>query len=224
MQSSRPLTGSPQRGVNATRVIASALGVMAGISGLDHGFFETLQGNIPTPGVMVEAIGPAQRMWVRGTEDAFTMVPNFLVTGILAMAVGVAIIVWSVRFIDSSHGSAVFLGLGALLFLVGGGVAQVVVVVLCFAVSRRIHRPATRPRRILPAGAAGALAKVWPRLLVIGAVLYAVALEIAIVGFVPGVSNPDHLLAVCWSSLGIMLVLILLAVVGASVYDNEDSR
>jgi hypothetical protein len=219
MQNSRSVPGSSRRDVNATRAIASALGVFVGVSGLDHGFFETLQGNVPTPGLVVQAIGPAQRMWVRGTEEAFTLVPNFLATGILAMAVAVLIIVWSVRFIDGKHGSAVFLGLGALLFLVGGGVAQAAFVVLCFVVSLRIDRQASAPSAVHPGGVARTLAKAWPYLLAAGVVLYAVALEIAIAGVVPGVSNPDHLLAICWSSLGVMLVLIVLAIAGASAYD-----
>ena len=77
-----------RREVNGTKAVAAALGVCVGVSGLDHGFFEALQGNTATPGLIVQAIGPAQRMWIHGTEEAFTLVPNFLVTGILAMAVG----------------------------------------------------------------------------------------------------------------------------------------
>jgi hypothetical protein len=31
---------------NATRIMASTIGVICGLSGLEHGFFEILQGNI----------------------------------------------------------------------------------------------------------------------------------------------------------------------------------
>ena len=67
----------------ATRNIVTAVGVMLGIAGINHGFFETLQGNIPTNGLIIQAIGDAQQMWIHGTEEAFTIVPNFLITGIL---------------------------------------------------------------------------------------------------------------------------------------------
>jgi len=70
---------------------------------LDHGFFETLHGNIPTTGLFVQAIGPANRFWIYGTEDAFTIIPNFLVTGILAMVLSVVIIVWSARYIQQKN-------------------------------------------------------------------------------------------------------------------------
>ncbi len=206
------------RDLNATRIIASTLGVFAGMSGLDHGFFETLQGNSPTPGVVVQSIGPVQRMWVYGTEEAITLVPNFLLTGILAMFVGLLLIVWSIWFIDGKRGSTVFALLGALLFLVGGGGALIVALILGWAVSTRIGRPPQRWGRL---AVSRALSRVWPVLLVVSVILYLVALEIAITGFVPGVSDPDQILAVCWSSLGLMLVLLFLAMAGGFAHDLE---
>lgn len=109
MRTKQRVLGSSRREANATRTIAAALGVFAGVSGLDHGLFETLQGNASTPGLIVQAIGPTQRMWVYGTEDAFTVVPNFLATGILAIAVGMLISAWSIGFIHRQNGPVVFL-------------------------------------------------------------------------------------------------------------------
>ena len=221
--STSPAGSSPPTSAagRAARTVASVLGVFAGVSGLDHGFFETLQGNTPTPGLIVAAIGPAQRMWRYGTEEAFTLVPNFLATGILACAVGLAVILWSVRGIGQKHGSAVFLALGVLLFLVGGGVAQVVFVGLCWAVARRLGRPPCRRRWILRGATVRALAALWP-LAIIGATALGIfALEIAICGFVPAVTDPDRVQVVCWSSLGLMLVFVWLAVLGALAHDGE---
>ena len=62
-------------------------------------------------------------MWLYGTEEAFTIIPNFLFTGILALFVSLVIIVWSVGFIHSKYGATVFGLLCVLLFLVGGGIA-----------------------------------------------------------------------------------------------------
>lgn len=44
---------------HATRVVASTVGVLVGLAGIDQGFFEILQGNAPPNGIMIEAIGPA---------------------------------------------------------------------------------------------------------------------------------------------------------------------
>jgi len=74
---------------SATRIVASTAGVLAGLEGIEHGSFETLQGN-GTPGsIMISAMGPpcqATRVW-NGCEPAMTIMPNFFVTGVLAIIV-----------------------------------------------------------------------------------------------------------------------------------------
>ena len=58
-------------------------------------------------------------MWEHGGEGAFTILPTFLLTGILALLVGIAMIVWSVWFIDKKRGPLVFFLLNILLFVCG---------------------------------------------------------------------------------------------------------
>ena len=53
------------------------LGTIFGISGMSHGLFEILQGNVPTGGLFISAIGEAHKMWPHGNELAFTLIPNF---------------------------------------------------------------------------------------------------------------------------------------------------
>lgn len=201
---------------NGTKAVAAALGVCVGVSGLDHGFFEALQGNTATPGLIVQAIGPAQRMWVYGTEEAFTLVPNFLLTGILAMVVGLLTIIWSIRYLERPNGSRVLLLLGALMFLVGGGIGMLVFLLAGWLAARRIHRPLTWLPSRLPGTARKGLRRSWPAFVVAGLALYAFALEIAIIGFVPGVSDPDAALTVCWLALLGTLASMGVALVGAS--------
>jgi hypothetical protein len=213
----------PSRRVNGARVIATVLGVFVGVSGLDHGLFEALQGPVPTPGLFVQAIGPAQRMWLYGTEDALTVLPNFLVAGTVTIGVGLLLVVWSIWFIDRPRGPSALLGLGVLLFLVGGGVAMLVFLAMGWAVARRIGRPIGWWRGIVPTPVATALASHWPWLVAASVGLYAIALEIAIFGLVPGTSDPDVVLAVCWSALLALPLALLLALIGASAAE-ADSR
>jgi len=67
----------------ATHVIASTLGVLVGVGSINHGLLEILQGNCPTPGIIVNALGSGYRwtVWKEGGEAAFTLIPNFLLTG-----------------------------------------------------------------------------------------------------------------------------------------------
>lgn len=211
-----PIASSRGREVNGTKAVATALGVCVGVSGLDHGFFEALQGNTPTPGLIVQAIGPGQRMWVYGTEEAFTLVPNFLLTGILAIVVGLLTIVWSVGWIDRPNGSRGLLLLGGLMFLVGGGIGMLVFLMVGWQVARRIHRPLAWRPSFLPRAMGGILSRSWPGLVVVGFACYAFALEVAIVGFVPGVPDADQALVICWAALLGALACMGVALMGVS--------
>jgi hypothetical protein len=184
----------------ATRIIVTTIGVILGIAGLDHGFFEILQGNQPANRLIIQAIGSAHRMWLHGTEEAFTIIPNFLITGILAVIVSLAIIVWSVGFVHSKHGATVFGLLFVLLFLVGGGIAaQIMFAPVTWAAATRINKPLDWWRKVLPEGVRRGLAKIWPVTLMLGSISLLIGLFIAITGFVPGESDPDRILSICWS-------------------------
>jgi hypothetical protein len=184
----------------ATKIIVSTIGVLLGIAGLDHGFFEILQGNTPTDGLIVQAIGDAHQMWFYGTEEAFTLIPNFLITGILAVLLSLAIIIWSVWFLHTKHGASVFGLLFILLFLVGGGIAaQVVFVPITWATATRINKPLTWWRKALPKGVREVLAKIWPLSLVLGTISFLTGLFIAVTGYIPGLSDPDRILNICWA-------------------------
>ncbi len=179
--------------LNATRLTAATAGVIFGIAGFNHGFFEFLQGNTPTNGLVIQAIGEAQRFWPLGTEEAFTIIPNFMLTGILAMLLGLTIIVWSVGFIQTRHGRTVFLSLFILLFLVGGGIGQLAFFLPAWAFATRMNKPLTWWRKVLPRRIWPYLSKLWIVLLVLASLLCLMGLEIAIFGFVPGLTDPEQI-------------------------------
>jgi hypothetical protein len=206
---------------HATRTIAATLGVIFAISGMSHGLFEIFQGNTPTNGVIIEAISESMRQWPHGNEMAFTLMPTFLIAGIASIAVGLAIIVWSLRYLHTRHGATVYLLLFVLLFLVGGGIAQIVFFTVGWAFATRIHKPLTWWRKVLPESVRGTLARVWPWTLAVGSLLFLFALEIAIFGYVPGVDDADQRLSVVFASLGIALILIILSFVSGFADDIQ---
>ena len=201
----------------ATKTIVSTIGVILGLSGLDHGIFEILQGNLPTNRLFIQAIGPAQKMWAYGGEDAFTIIPNFLITGILAVLVGIALIVWSVGYVDRNQGPLVLFLLNVLLFLFGGGVAAPIVIYpLAGITATRINQPLNGWRKVLPDKVRPALAKIWPFTLTIAIISFLIGLSIAITGYVPGVNSNDseRILAICWAFVfgggwGLFLITIV---------------
>ena len=139
-----------RRIISATRVVASTIGVFSGLAGIVHGFFEMLQGNVTPSSIVINAIGPAQRLWPEATLHAFTIVPNFLVTGILAMIVGLFIVIWAGAFIDKKNGTRVLLLLSIILLLTGGGFGPAFMAIIAALVATQINKPLSWWRTHLP--------------------------------------------------------------------------
>lgn len=131
------------------------------------------------------------------------------------------IIVWSVRFPCSPFGPSVFLSLAVLSFLTGSGVAQVVLFTLAWAVATRTGGSLTFLRRLLLPSARPLLGRLWPWTLVAATVLFILALEIAVFGYVPGVSDQTRILRICWTSLAVALALNLISIVSGFAHDLE---
>lgn len=195
--------------MRATRVIVSILGALLGMSGMIHGYRETLLGNTPTGGLILASVG------------AFSVIPNYLVTGIAAMSVGLLAAIWSVGFIQRKNGPLIFILLFFLLFLVGGGFGQVAVFTLTWAMSTRINKPLVGLRNIIPDGLRKNLARLWLRLFMVSMFFFAVGIEIWLFNFVPGVNDALQKLYICWMFLVIGLGVLLVDLVAVFAQDIE---
>ena len=168
------VTGS-EGGEGATRVTVAVLGTLVGLAGVEHGVGEILQGPVAPDGLFIMSWPDAAAMEILSGEPAMTLIPNLLVTGVLAVAIGLTVIAWSIWFAPRRYGGLVLIGLSVLLLLVGGGIAPPVMGLVVGAVATRIG---TTPRGQV--GRTGrALAPAWSWFLA-GAVL-------GYLGLVPGV-------------------------------------
>lgn len=172
-----------QTKISATRVVASTLGILVGIAGIEHGLFEMLQGNVVPTGLIIDAIGPAQELWPGAAEPALTVIPNLFLTGILAMIVGLLTVIWAAAFIERRHGPLTLLLLSAALLLVGGGSPPIFLGVLASVVATRINKPLTWWRVHLPVNVRGFLAKLWPWSIIAFVLLFLFSVVIAITGW-----------------------------------------
>lgn len=206
---------------SATRVVATTIGVLIGLAGIEHGILEILQGHVRPAGTMIDAIGPDQRLWEYATETAFTIVPSFLLTGILAIFVGLLVIIWSLAFLDRKYGALVLLLLCIALFLVGGGFAPPIFMgVLAVATTTRIGKPLRFWRAVLPDKVRVFLARLWPWPLVVSVVLFVLAVEIAIFGYpLLWLFPPDTTFAMQFAFALISLGLMIFSIVVAFAYD-----
>ena len=153
----------------ATRIVAASLGVTAGIAGLEHGYFEILQGNVPPPGLMIASMGPPcdpEMVWNR-CEPAMTIIPDFLLTGILAVIIGLLILIWSAAFLQRKRGGLILVLLSIALLLFGGGIFPPLIGIIGGVAATRINRPMTRQPGQRSDNVLRFLAELWPWPLVI---------------------------------------------------------
>lgn len=197
----------------------AVLGTALAVAGFHHGFFEALQGNAPTPGAFINSIGPDRVRWEHGTDPAFTVIPNFLLTGLASMAVSIAIAVWSFTGLRRPHGPTVLLTLFVLLTLVGGGVGHILFFLAVWAYSTRVRRPPAPSARRLGRGARRVLAASWTPMLFFASALFLIGLELSVFGAGSLMPDPDRLLAVDWGILLAAFVCLNMAYLGAMARD-----
>jgi hypothetical protein len=153
----------------ATRVTASVLGLTAGVAGVEHGVFEILQGNIRPAGLMMPSIGPPcvpELSWSQ-CEPAMTVIPSFLITGILAVILGATVVVWSGFFVQRKRGGLILILLSIPLLLFGGGIFPPIIAIIAGALGTRIHKPLDPDGSRLPGGLVRFLAGLWSTSLVL---------------------------------------------------------
>jgi len=178
-----------------TGITASAMGVLLGLAGIfNHGIFEILQGNTSTNGFFIEAIGEANRYWTHGTEAAFTIIHNFLVTGICVIVAGVSIIIWSLKYLQAKNGATVFIVLLILSTLVGGGIGHIIVFLPVWAFTTRVNKSLHWWEKVLPVRLRNTLSALWIYSLVVTTMSWLIVMELGIFGYFPGQTDPDIIL------------------------------
>ena len=150
----------------ATKSAAAWFGIAAGLAGIEHGYFEILQGNARPESLMIASIGPPcvpEEIW-NACEPAMTIIPNFLITGILAVIISLVILIWSIAFIQRKYGGMVLILLSIALLLFGGGLFPPLIGIVGGIAGIKISKPVgdKQPGRILQL-----MAKLWPWPLVI---------------------------------------------------------
>ena len=207
---------------NATRTMTSTIGVICGLSGLEHGFFEILQGNI-APEIhsisgrpMIYAIGDVNRFWPYGFEYAYTIMPNYLITGILAMIFSLLVIVWSARYIQKKAGWFILILLSVFQYLVGGGAAQLGPAVIVGLVAVLINHPLKLRKEFVCL----VLGRPWAWLLAAFSIVFCHSIVTAVFGFFYGLKDPEVINQILYGMLYIMIGLLPLVILSALAHDS----
>jgi len=104
-----------------TLTLALTLAILAGIMGIEHGIGEVLEGNRPTEGVFILSWPDAAFFEILSGEPAMTIVPNYLITGILAIIFSGIFLAVLLRYRLVRKSIPILFGLLVLMLLTGGG-------------------------------------------------------------------------------------------------------
>jgi hypothetical protein len=145
----------------ATQTVATWLGILAGIAGLEHGYFEILQGNtrpasIAFPSWGADICDPA-KLW-HACEPAMSILPNFLLSGILTVLLSLAVTAVSIWLLQREYGGLGLILLSIVLLLFGGGFFPPLIGLIGGAAGTQIHRPLGGQ----PGGLTRFASKLWP--------------------------------------------------------------
>jgi hypothetical protein len=198
-----------------TTKVAVWLGIVAGIAGFEHGYFAFIQGNNAIPNLVFASWGPPcipEEIW-HACEPAISIVPNFLITGILAMLLSLALIVWTVWFVKRRHSGWVQIVLAVLLLLFGGGFFPPIIAFVGGLAGTQIYRPILKP----PSRLIRFAAKLWPWSLVI-------FVGWTLGQFPFGHFFNDFLQNIMYISMLIILTSLPLSVYTAYAYDASEVR
>ena len=209
----------PFKDINATRFTVTTLAFILGITGMIHGFFEILQGDKQTEGILIQAIGPEYQHWLYGGEEAFTLIPNYLYTGLVAVITGFAVIIWTLFFIHKKHGSLVFLVLNFVSFFSGGGIFQIVTFTMTWIFSTRINGSLKWWEDRISNNVIDKMSKYWFIINVMAIIPYLTVQVIGIYGYVPGISDPEIIINIVLMLLIISLSLFILAFICGFSYE-----
>lgn len=194
---------------NATRVFVSTFGAIMALAGIEHGIGEVLQGNIAPNEIMILSWPESEFFHSLGGEPAMTVVPNLLLTGILAIMVSIALLIWSVLFVHKKNVGQVMILLSILMLLMGGGIFPPIFGTMIGVIATRIQRPVRSSRIGGSDGFLNFLAKIWPWSYV-ACILAWLALipGIPIFSFFFGVDNPTFILVILSFAFGTLLLTV----------------
>ena len=147
---------------NATRITVSTFGVMMGLAGLEHGIGEILQGNTAPAGIMFPSWPESEFFSNVAGEPAMSIIPNLLVTGMLACFMSLTYLLWVTRFVQRKHAGQVLSLLAIIMLLVGGGIFPPVIAIFIGILATKINTPPIARRAKSTVSLRSQLSKGWP--------------------------------------------------------------
>jgi hypothetical protein len=145
----------------ATRILFLTLGTLAGIMGIEHGIGEVLVGYRPTDSLFIQSWPNSAFFEIMAGEPAMTVIPNYLVTGLLAILFSGAFLVVLLKPGLDRKAITILFALLVLMLLTGGGFGPPILGTLAVLIALKRDSP-LQTWGTLPAKFHRFLGRLWP--------------------------------------------------------------
>lgn len=200
---------TPRRIFSATRAVVSTFGVIAALAGIEHGIGEILQGNVAPSGITILSWPDSAFFDIVGGEPAMTLIPNLLVSGILASFFSLVFLLWATLFVERKQSALILMLLSVVMLLVGGGFGPPLLGLILSATATRIHAPLRWWRTRLSVGLRNFLSKLWLRSFVAAVIAWLLLLPgSSILAYYFAVNDPTLVLTLILCAFGFLALTI----------------
>ncbi len=138
-----------------------------------------------------------------------TIIPNLLITGILAIFISTILLVWATLFVQRKNGGLIMMLLSIAMLLVGGGIFPPILGIIIGAVGTNINSPLTWWHAHLPMGFRRFAGKLWIRSYVACIIAWLTMFPgLAFIGYFFRVNDPTLILVILFFALGTLLLTV----------------
>jgi hypothetical protein len=207
---------------NSSRISISAFGVIVAIAGIEHGIGEILQGNHAPGGVFISSWPYSPFFEILTGEPAMTIVPNLLVTGILAILTTISFLLWSTLLLCRENAGIAMILSSIGMLLAGGGMCPPIIGIILGIATLITSTPLHYRRGYQPGENQCALARAWPVMLILSLVIWLwVFPSLPVLGYYYGLTNPYVVVVLSFSALITLLLTLYFARVKDTVAGCE---
>jgi hypothetical protein len=144
-----------------TMTLFLTLGILAGIMGIEHGIGEVLEGYRPTDSVFILSWPDSAFFEIMAGEPAMTLIPNYFVTGLLAIFFSGAFLVLLLKPGLDTKAIMILAALLILMLLTGGGFGPPILGIIAVLMAFKRNSPLKTWSK-LPSKLHTVLSRLWP--------------------------------------------------------------
>jgi hypothetical protein len=206
----------------AVKTTVAFFGALMGLAGIEHGIGEILQGNVAPAEIMILSWPDSGFFSSVSGEPALTIIPNLLITGILAILFSTAFIVFALFFARRKGGSVTLILLSIAMLLAGGGIFPPILAFFIGLLATRLNEPSIKHYAyVQPSGLRRLLGVAWPWIFAASIAAWLILFPgVNILSYFLGIDNEPLTYTIILTAITFLALTIFSSLAHDSLYPN----